>query len=60
MWWNFVARSRDEMDAAQADWAEGAERFGETGSPLATHSCSAATLARRAAMNPTTRRLRRR
>jgi hypothetical protein len=34
MWWNFVARSRDELDAARADWNAGAERFGETGSPL--------------------------
>jgi quercetin 2,3-dioxygenase len=34
MWWNFVARSRDEIDRAAADWEAGAERFGETGSPL--------------------------
>jgi redox-sensitive bicupin YhaK (pirin superfamily) len=35
MWWNFVARTRDEVDAARADWGRGAERFGETGSALA-------------------------
>jgi redox-sensitive bicupin YhaK (pirin superfamily) len=34
MWWNFVARSRDELDAARADWNSGAERFGDTGSRL--------------------------
>jgi redox-sensitive bicupin YhaK (pirin superfamily) len=34
MWWNFVARSHDEIDAAQADWNAGAGRFGETGSAL--------------------------
>lgn len=35
MWWNFVARSREEIDAARAAWDDGGERFGETGSPLA-------------------------
>jgi redox-sensitive bicupin YhaK (pirin superfamily) len=34
MWWNFVARSHDEIDAAQADWNAGSERFGDTGSKL--------------------------
>jgi quercetin 2,3-dioxygenase len=34
MWWNFVGRSRDEIDEATRDWEAGAERFGETGSPL--------------------------
>jgi redox-sensitive bicupin YhaK (pirin superfamily) len=28
MWWNFVARSRAEIDAAHADWQAGADRFG--------------------------------
>lgn len=28
MFWNFVARSRDELEDAAADWASGAERFG--------------------------------
>jgi redox-sensitive bicupin YhaK (pirin superfamily) len=28
MWWNFVARTRDEIAAARADW-EGHRRFGE-------------------------------
>ncbi|WP_268761208.1 pirin-like C-terminal cupin domain-containing protein [Frankia sp. AvcI1] len=28
MWWNFVARSRAEIDAARADWQAGADRFG--------------------------------
>ena len=38
MWWNFVARSREEMDSARADWeggADGSGRFGDTGSLLA-------------------------
>ncbi len=37
MWWNFVGRSREEMDSARADWESGADgtgRFGDTGSPL--------------------------
>lgn len=32
MWWNFVGRSTDEIDAARADWSAGDERFGDTGS----------------------------
>ena len=35
MWWNFVARSRAEVDAAFADWQAGSDRFGEVGSELA-------------------------
>lgn len=34
MWWNYVARDRDEIAQANADWAEGHDRFGETGSAL--------------------------
>jgi redox-sensitive bicupin YhaK (pirin superfamily) len=34
MWWNFVARTRDEVDEARADWAASAARFGETASGL--------------------------
>ena len=34
MWWNFVARSRAEVDAARADWDSGAERFGTVPSAL--------------------------
>jgi redox-sensitive bicupin YhaK (pirin superfamily) len=34
MWWNFVARSRDEVDAAQLEWNERGPRFGDTGSPM--------------------------
>jgi hypothetical protein len=34
MWWNFVGRTREEMDKARADWEAGAERFGQTGSRL--------------------------
>jgi len=29
MWWNFVARSRDEIAQARADWEQHHERFGE-------------------------------
>lgn len=35
MWWNFVARTREEIARARADWEAGHERFGEVGSPLA-------------------------
>jgi redox-sensitive bicupin YhaK (pirin superfamily) len=34
MWWNFVARSREEIDEAYAEWQSGAERFGPVESPL--------------------------
>jgi redox-sensitive bicupin YhaK (pirin superfamily) len=34
MWWNFVARTREEVEAAHADWASGAERFGPVDSAL--------------------------
>jgi len=35
MWWNFVARSRDEVSEAWKAWASGDERFGRVASPLA-------------------------
>jgi redox-sensitive bicupin YhaK (pirin superfamily) len=35
MWWNFVARSRDEILAAHRDWTAGAARFGRVASTLA-------------------------
>jgi redox-sensitive bicupin YhaK (pirin superfamily) len=34
MWWNFVARSRDEVDAAFADWQAADGRFGDVRSTL--------------------------
>ena len=34
MWWNYVARDRDEIAQANVDWAEGHDRFGETASNL--------------------------
>ncbi len=34
MWWNFVARTRQEVEDARADWSAANERFGETGSVL--------------------------
>ena len=34
MWWNFVARTRDEVDAAHLAWATDAGRFGQVASPL--------------------------
>jgi quercetin 2,3-dioxygenase len=36
MWWNFVARTHDEIDAAYRDWQRGAPRFGAVQSELAT------------------------
>lgn len=35
MWWNFVARTPDELAAARRDWEEGSDRFGTVASPLA-------------------------
>lgn len=34
MWWNFVARERDEIDAAYLDWTERTDRFGAVPSEL--------------------------
>jgi quercetin 2,3-dioxygenase len=34
MWWNFVARSREELDEAWRDWESGDPRFGEVRSSL--------------------------
>jgi hypothetical protein len=35
MWWNFVARSQEEISAAWRAWASGDERFGRVASPFA-------------------------
>jgi redox-sensitive bicupin YhaK (pirin superfamily) len=35
MWWNFVARDRDELTQAWRDWNARTERFGHVVSPLA-------------------------
>jgi quercetin 2,3-dioxygenase len=35
MWWNFVARTRGELDAAYRQWESGDPRFGRLRSPLA-------------------------
>jgi redox-sensitive bicupin YhaK (pirin superfamily) len=35
MWWNYVARTRDEITEAHRDWSTGSERFGSVRSPLA-------------------------
>jgi redox-sensitive bicupin YhaK (pirin superfamily) len=35
MWWNFVARTRDEVEEAWTDWENGAVRFGRVASDLA-------------------------
>jgi redox-sensitive bicupin YhaK (pirin superfamily) len=34
MWWNFVARTRDEIARAHADWMAATDRFGTVASPL--------------------------
>ena len=34
MWWNFVARSREELDAAYASWRDQDDRFGRVRSRL--------------------------
>jgi quercetin 2,3-dioxygenase len=35
MWWNYVARTRDEIIDAHHQWSTGDERFGSVASPLA-------------------------
>jgi redox-sensitive bicupin YhaK (pirin superfamily) len=34
MWWNFVARTREEVDEATREWNAGSDRFGDPDSPL--------------------------
>jgi len=34
MWWNYVARTRDEISAAHAEWTDRSPRFGTVASPL--------------------------
>ncbi len=34
MWWNFVARTRSEIETAFHDWRDGTDRFGQVASPL--------------------------
>ncbi len=34
MWWNYVARTRDEIAAAHRAWLAGESRFGQVASPL--------------------------
>jgi redox-sensitive bicupin YhaK (pirin superfamily) len=34
MWWNFVARTKEEMAQARTQWASGDERFGDVASRL--------------------------
>ena len=34
MWWNYVARSREEIDAAHASWSQQDDRFGRVRSRL--------------------------
>ena len=34
MWWNFVGRTREEIDEARREWAAQDERFGRVASPL--------------------------
>lgn len=35
MWWNYVARTRDEITVAHRDWSMSTPRFGPVASPLA-------------------------
>ncbi|MBV9291612.1 MAG: pirin family protein, partial [Frankiales bacterium] len=34
MWWNYVARTREEIDTAAQDWNAHSDRFGEVASSL--------------------------
>ena len=35
MWWNYVARSREEITKAHSDWSNASPRFGTVASPVA-------------------------
>lgn len=35
MWWNYVGRTRAEVEVAHRDWTDGSDRFGAVASPLA-------------------------
>ncbi|MEX2100145.1 MAG: pirin family protein, partial [Acidimicrobiia bacterium] len=35
MWWNYVARTREEIGAAHEDWSSDSDRYGRVASPLA-------------------------
>lgn len=35
MWWNFVARTHDELETANRDWRSGSDRFVDPASPFA-------------------------
>jgi redox-sensitive bicupin YhaK (pirin superfamily) len=41
MWWNFVARTRDEITTAHRDWTQRAARFGHVDSQLPRHDTDA-------------------
>lgn len=43
MWWNFVARTHEEIDEAQRQWAAQDDRFGRVTSPLARVPAPATT-----------------
>jgi hypothetical protein len=43
MWWNFVARSRDEIESARQSWMSNDGRFGPDDSALATIAAPATT-----------------
>ncbi|MDQ1014380.1 pirin-like C-terminal cupin domain-containing protein [Streptomyces afghaniensis] len=45
MWWNFVARTRDEIDAAHASWTAQDHRFGRVRSTLPLIQAKAPVLA---------------
>lgn len=34
MWWNYVARTREEVAEAHRDWSDGSPRFGTVASPI--------------------------
>jgi quercetin 2,3-dioxygenase len=35
MWWNFVGRTREEIERAYRDWRDATGRFGDVASSLA-------------------------
>ena len=48
MWWNFVARGRDEVSEARRQWSAGDERFGVVPLAAASHRSRGAALGVRA------------
>ena len=56
MWWNFVARTRDELDSAYRQWQADNPRFGRLRSPLARIPARKTLLVAASLTGPSSRR----